>query len=183
MTLGKVTSLPSANVWRSAKVTTDSYRRLLTALCRASSFVERVALDKEVFAECLSMSSVLLSVNEVVTESVTLLSAALDKEVFAECPTKNTRQSAEHSAKSRGVQAVALATAWGGARGCGQNGDDDVCRGVGFGACRPDPAPSGQGAAPEMVGRTSCGCWRMMAATSADAGADDVGHLWPRCGA
>lgn len=36
------------------------------------------------------------------------------------------------------------------------------------------------GAAPEMVGHTSCGCWRMMAATSAGAGADDVGHLWPR---
>jgi hypothetical protein len=41
------------------------------------------------------MSSVLLSVNGVVTESVTLSSAALDKEFFDECPTK------KHSAKRR----------------------------------------------------------------------------------
>jgi hypothetical protein len=39
--------------------------------------------------------------------------------------------------------------------------------------------PQGR-AAPEMVGHTSYGCWRMMAATSAGAGADDVSHLWPR---
>jgi hypothetical protein len=36
------------------------------------------------------------------------------------------------------------------------------------------------GAAPEMVGHTSCGCWRMMAATSTGAGTDNVGHLWPQ---
>jgi hypothetical protein len=47
------------------------------------------------------MPSVLLSVNMVITESVTLLSAMLDKQFFVECPTKSTRQSAEHSAKNR----------------------------------------------------------------------------------
>ena len=44
---------------------------------------------------------VLLSVNSVVTESRTLPSAALSKDFFVEYPTKSTRQSAEHSAKSR----------------------------------------------------------------------------------
>jgi hypothetical protein len=47
------------------------------------------------------VSRVLLSVNAVVTESKTLLSAAVGKDFFAKCPTKSTRQSAEHSAKSR----------------------------------------------------------------------------------
>jgi hypothetical protein len=47
------------------------------------------------------MPRVLLSVNVVVTESRTLPSAALGKEFFAKCPIKSTRQSAEHSAKSR----------------------------------------------------------------------------------
>jgi hypothetical protein len=40
------------------------------------------------------MSSVLLSVNMVVIESVILPSAAVDKDVFAECLTKSTRQRA-----------------------------------------------------------------------------------------
>jgi hypothetical protein len=40
------------------------------------------------------MSSVLLSVNVVVTKSVTLPSAALGKEFFAECLTESTRKSA-----------------------------------------------------------------------------------------
>jgi hypothetical protein len=44
---------------------------------------------------------VLLSVNAVVTESRTLPSAALGKDVFAECPIESTRQSVEHSTKSR----------------------------------------------------------------------------------
>jgi hypothetical protein len=74
-TLDKVASLPSAKARCSAKVTTVSYRRLLTALCRASSFTEYLTLDKAVFVECLLVSSVLLSVNMVVTESRTLSSA------------------------------------------------------------------------------------------------------------
>jgi hypothetical protein len=81
-TLGKVSSLRSANVWRLAKITVVSYRRLLTALCRASPFAECLTLDKDVFVECMSMPSVLLLVNMVVTESRTLPSArqkALDK--------------------------------------------------------------------------------------------------------
>jgi hypothetical protein len=92
--------LLSVNTWRSTKITVVSYRWLLTDLCRASPFTERLTLGKEVFAECLSMSSVLLSVNVVVTESVTLPSAVLGKEFFVEYPTKNTQQNAEHSAKS-----------------------------------------------------------------------------------
>jgi hypothetical protein len=45
------------------------------------------------------MPRALLSVNAIVTESRTLLSAALDKGVFVKCPTKSTWQRAEHSAK------------------------------------------------------------------------------------
>jgi hypothetical protein len=55
----------------SAKITTVSYRRLLTAVCRASSFAECLALDKEIFAECIPVSRVLLSANAIVTESRT----------------------------------------------------------------------------------------------------------------
>jgi hypothetical protein len=58
-------------------------------------------LGKDFFAERISVSRVLLSLNVVITEGRTLPSAALDKDFFAECPTKSTRQSAEHSAKSR----------------------------------------------------------------------------------
>jgi hypothetical protein len=79
-----------SDVGHSAKITTVSYRRLLTALCRASLFAECLALDKVVFTECLSVSRILLSVNMVVTESSTLPSATLGKEGFAECPTKDT---------------------------------------------------------------------------------------------
>jgi hypothetical protein len=61
------------------KITTVSYKRLLTALCRGSLFAECLALDKGFFVECLSMSRVLLSVN----------------------PTKSTWQSSKHTAKSR----------------------------------------------------------------------------------
>jgi hypothetical protein len=56
------------------------------ALCRASLFAECLALGKAVFAECLPLSSVLLLVNMVITESRTLPSV---------------RQSVEHSVKSR----------------------------------------------------------------------------------
>jgi hypothetical protein len=44
---------------------------------------------------------VLLSANAVITKSRTLSSAALGKGFFAECPIKSTRQSTEHSAKTR----------------------------------------------------------------------------------
>jgi hypothetical protein len=47
------------------------------------------------------MPRVLVSVNVVVTESRTLPSATLGKDFFAECPTKSTRQSVVHSAKSQ----------------------------------------------------------------------------------
>jgi hypothetical protein len=52
-------------------------------------------------AECMSMSSVSCSINEVIVESVISLSVALGKEFFAECLTKCTRQRAKHTTKSR----------------------------------------------------------------------------------
>jgi hypothetical protein len=82
-------------------ITTVSYRRLLTALCRASRFAECLALDKAAFAECLPVPRVLLLVNVVVIESRTLPSATLGKDFFAECSTKSTQQRTEHSAKRR----------------------------------------------------------------------------------
>jgi hypothetical protein len=93
-TLDKVASLRSAKVWRSAKLLVVGYRLLLMALCRASPFVERLTLDKEVFVEYLFMPSFLLSVNMVVTKNTTVLSASTGKDFFTECPTKNTRQRA-----------------------------------------------------------------------------------------
>jgi hypothetical protein len=101
VTLGKAASFLSANAWRSANIMVVGYRRLLMALCRASSYVECLTLGKEVVAECLSMLNVLLSVNMIVTKSMTLPSVVLGKQFFAECPIKSTRQSAKHSAKSR----------------------------------------------------------------------------------
>jgi hypothetical protein len=96
---------PSANSRRSVKITVVSYRRLLAALCRESLFAECLAVGKDFFVECISLPSVLLSVNVLVTESRSLPSAALGKDFFAdffaECPIKSTRQSAEHSTKSR----------------------------------------------------------------------------------
>jgi hypothetical protein len=68
LTLGKEASLPSANSRHSAKITAVSYRRLLTALCRAPMFAECLALDKDFFVECISVPRVLLSVNVLVTE-------------------------------------------------------------------------------------------------------------------
>jgi hypothetical protein len=93
--LSKVASLSRVKARLSAKVTIIIYRRLLRALSRASPFSECLTLDKAVFAECLPVPRVLLSVKVVVTESVTLPSVALDKEFFAECPTESTRQIAE----------------------------------------------------------------------------------------
>jgi hypothetical protein len=54
-----------------------SYRRLLTTICRASSFVECLTLDKDFFAEWLSVPRVLLSVNKVIIENRTLPSAVV----------------------------------------------------------------------------------------------------------
>jgi hypothetical protein len=79
----------------SANVTTVTFRRWLTVLCRESLFVECRALDST------PVPRVLLSANAFVTESRTLPSTVLDKGFFAECPTKSTRQNAEHSAKAR----------------------------------------------------------------------------------
>jgi hypothetical protein len=67
------------------------------------AFAKCLALGKEDFVECVSVSRVLLSVNAIVTESRTLSSAALDKVFFAECSTKSTRQNDEHSAKRRAL--------------------------------------------------------------------------------
>jgi hypothetical protein len=99
--LDKEASLSSARTRLSAKITTVSFRRQLTALCRALPFAECLALGKDVFTECFPVPRVLLSVNMIVTESRTLPSVALDKDFFAKCPTKNTRQSTEHLAKCR----------------------------------------------------------------------------------
>jgi hypothetical protein len=66
-----------------------------------TAFAECSALGKDVFAECISVPRVLHSVNELVTESMTLPSAALGKGSFAECSTKSTRQISWHSAKAR----------------------------------------------------------------------------------
>jgi hypothetical protein len=67
--LGKVHFLSSVNAWYSAKITTISYGRLLTVLCRASSFAEYLTLGKDVFT---AMPSVLRLVKVFVTESATL---------------------------------------------------------------------------------------------------------------
>jgi hypothetical protein len=64
------------------------------------------------------------------------------------------------SQAAHGVRAVALATTQDGVHGCGQHGGRDICRDAGFGACHPDPVASGQGAVPEIMGHTSCGCWQ-----------------------
>jgi hypothetical protein len=78
--LDKVASLPSSKARPSAKITTVRYRRLLTGLCRESTFAECLALGKDFFAECLPVPRVLFSVNTVVTESGTSPSEALGKE-------------------------------------------------------------------------------------------------------
>jgi hypothetical protein len=49
------------------------------ALCRASPFAECLILSKKVVAECLPMLSVVLSINVVIAEIVSLPSVALDK--------------------------------------------------------------------------------------------------------
>jgi hypothetical protein len=72
----------------SVKITVVSYRRMLTSLCRASLFAECLALGKAIFAECLHVPRDPLSVNVVVTESMTLTSTTLDKYFFVECPKK-----------------------------------------------------------------------------------------------
>jgi hypothetical protein len=92
-TLGKVASLPSAKARQSAKITSASYRRLLTALYRASLFAECLAFGQVVCAECLPVPRVLLLVKVVVTKSRTLSRAALSKDFFAESQTKSTHYS------------------------------------------------------------------------------------------
>jgi hypothetical protein len=63
------------------KLTTVSYRRLLTTFLPSAAFAECLTLGKEDFAKCISMSRVMLSVNAIVTKSRTLPSVALGKEV------------------------------------------------------------------------------------------------------
>jgi hypothetical protein len=62
-TLDKVAALPSVKSRLSTKITVVVYRQLMTALCLAWAFAECLTLGKEVFAECLPVPSVLLSVN------------------------------------------------------------------------------------------------------------------------
>jgi hypothetical protein len=66
----------------------------------SATFVECLTLGKHVFTESSPVPSVLHSVNQLVTESRNSPSAALGKVAFDECPTKYTRQSVRHSAKS-----------------------------------------------------------------------------------
>jgi hypothetical protein len=81
LTLGKEASLLSAKARRSVKITAVSYRRLLTALCRAPPFAKCLALGKGFFAE-----------------SPTLGKHGHYRELeFTECPTE------KHSAKSRAL--------------------------------------------------------------------------------
>jgi hypothetical protein len=103
------------NIWHSAKkplcrVSTLGLRQRLTAVSfrmaadgplPSATFAECLTLGKHVFAESLPVSSVLHSVNQLVIESRISPSATLGKATFAECPTKGTRQSVRHSAKSR----------------------------------------------------------------------------------
>jgi hypothetical protein len=78
--LGKEDSLSSARTWLSAKITAVSFRRRLTALCRALPFTECLSLDKDVFAESPALGK----------------RGRYQEQDFAEYPTKNTRQSAKH---------------------------------------------------------------------------------------
>ena len=55
LTLGKEAILSSVNAWRLAKLTTVSYRRLLTALCRGSHFAETLTLGKSFYAESFAL--------------------------------------------------------------------------------------------------------------------------------
>jgi hypothetical protein len=74
---------------------------VLINIRRVSPFTECLILGKLFVVECLDMPSVLPSVKVVGIESLPLPRVALDKEVFAKCPTKGTRQSSKHSAKSQ----------------------------------------------------------------------------------
>jgi hypothetical protein len=91
LTLGKEASLPSVNSRCSAKITTVSYRRLLTVICRASLFDECLALGKDLY---------------LCTESPALGKRARYREQdFAECSTRQRRlcrvPDKKHSAKRR----------------------------------------------------------------------------------
>jgi hypothetical protein len=73
-----------SGVRHSAKIIAVSCRRLLTVLCRVQLFTE----CKDFFAVYLCAESLALGKHGHYRE-----------QDFAECPTKNTRQSAKHSAK------------------------------------------------------------------------------------
>jgi hypothetical protein len=96
-TLGKDLLCRVADIWHSAK----------SPLCRVPTFGPRQRLTGDgplpsaTFADCVSVPSVLHSVNELVTESRTLPNAALGNDFFAECPRKSIRQRGWHSSKAR----------------------------------------------------------------------------------
>jgi hypothetical protein len=83
------------------RLTTVSSRTAADGPLPSTTVAECLTLGKHLFAECYPVPSVLHSVNHLVTESRNSPSAALGKATFAECPTKGTRQSGRHSAKSR----------------------------------------------------------------------------------
>jgi hypothetical protein len=103
------------NIWHSANKplcrvpTLGPQQRLMAVSSRtaadgplpSATVAECLTLGKHIFAECSPVPSVLHSVNHLITESRNSPSAALGKATFAECPTKGTRQSGRHSAKSR----------------------------------------------------------------------------------
>jgi hypothetical protein len=102
------------NIWHSANKplcrvpTLGPQQRLMAVSSRtaadgplpSATVAECLTLGKHIFAECSPVPSVLHSVNHLITESRNSPSAALGKATFAECPTKGTRQSGQHSAKS-----------------------------------------------------------------------------------
>jgi hypothetical protein len=80
--LGKVAYLSSAKVRRSTNITTVSYRRLLTVLCRAPSFVKCLTLNKvSSYAESPALGKRGRYREEDFTEF--------------ECPIENTRQKSD----------------------------------------------------------------------------------------
>jgi hypothetical protein len=83
-------------------LTAVSYRRPLTVLCRAPPSPSVWHSAKRSLPNVyISVPRVLLLVNVFITESWTLPNMALDKVFFVEYPTKNIRQSDEHSVKPR----------------------------------------------------------------------------------
>jgi hypothetical protein len=83
------------------RLTAVSFRTAADGPLSSATVAECLTLGKHLFAESSPVPSVLHSVNQLVTERRNSPSVALGKAAFAECPTKGTRQSGRHSAKSR----------------------------------------------------------------------------------